>query len=96
MSVIISDEVVAEAPADYLAELYAKLRKIDEFELVTVRMDFVPDSSRGQEFCNRFLNGWKPSSPTGMKLMRKKARIMQHWATRIGGRMTIESEQAEH
>ena len=59
VSVIIPDEVVAGAPADYLADLYAKLRKIDEFELVAVRIDFVPDSPKVQEFCNRFLNGWK-------------------------------------
>ena len=88
-SVIIADEVVAEAPADYLADLYAKLRKIDEFELVTVRIDSVPDGPRGQAFCNRFLNEWKPDSPVEVKLMRKKARIMQRWATRIGVSMTI-------
>jgi hypothetical protein len=88
-SVIIADEVVAKAPADYLADLYAKLRKIDEFELVTVRIDFVPDSPSGRAFCNRFLNEWKPDSPVAVKLMRKKVRIMQHWATRIGVPMTI-------
>jgi hypothetical protein len=95
MSVIIADEVVAKAPADYLADLYAKLRKIDEFELVAVRIDSVPDSPSGQKFCNRFLNGWKPASSAAMELMRKKARIMQHWATRIGVRMTVISEQIE-
>ena len=72
VSVIISDEVIAGTSADYLADLYAKLRKIDEFELVAVRIDFVPDSPKGQEFCNRFLNGWKPASSAAMKLMRKK------------------------
>ena len=95
VSVIIADEVVANASADYLANLYATLRKSDEFASVTARIDSVPDSPKGQEFCNRFLGGRKPASSAAMKLMRKKAHIMQHWATRIGGRMTIVSEQAE-
>jgi hypothetical protein len=92
VSVIIADEVVAEAPADYLADLYAKLRKIDEFELVIARIDFLPNSPSGQEFCNRFLGGRKPPPSLPIELMRKKARIMQHWATRIGGRMTLVSD----
>jgi hypothetical protein len=89
VSVIIADEVVANAPADYLADLYAKLRKIDEFELVIARIDSLPDSPSGHEFCNRFLSGRKPPPSFPVELMRKKARIMQHWATRIGGRMTL-------
>ena len=93
VSVIIADEVLANAPPDYLTDLYAELRKIDEFELVTIRIDSIPDSSRGQEFCNRFFSGRKPASSAAMKLMRKKARIMQHWTTGIGVQMTIVSEQ---
>ena len=34
VSLFLADEVVAEASADYLTGLYAKLRKSDEFELV--------------------------------------------------------------
>ncbi len=71
-SVIIADEVVAEAPADYLADLYEKLRKIDEFELVTVLIYSLPDSSTGQGFCNRFLRGRKPAPALPIKLMRRK------------------------
>jgi hypothetical protein len=89
ISVIIADEVVAGAPADYLMELYAKLQKIDEFRLVTVRIDLLPHSPSGQEFCKKFLGGKEPTAAT-MKVMRKKARVMQHWATRIGARMSIE------
>jgi hypothetical protein len=85
VSVLIADEVVAGAPADYMAMLYAKLRKSDEFELVDVRIDSIPDTPSGREFFNRFLSGREPiSSATVIKLMRKKARIMQHWALKIG------------
>jgi hypothetical protein len=90
VSVIIADEVVAGAAADYLTDLYAKLQSIDEFRLVTVRIDLVRDNPSGQEFCKRFLGGQEPTAGT-KKLMRKKARIMQHWATRIGARVTIGS-----
>jgi hypothetical protein len=89
-SVIIADDVVAEAPADYLAGLYEELRRIDEFELVTVLIYSLPDGPIGQEFFDRFLRGRKPALAFPLKLMRKKARIMQHWAARIGGLMTTE------
>jgi hypothetical protein len=92
VSVIISDEVVAEAPADYLADLYAKLRKIDEFEVVIAWIKYIPDSPSGLEFCHRFLSGRMPPPSRPIELMRKKARIMQHWATKIGGRMTVASD----
>ena len=95
VSVFIADEVVAEAPAEYLTGLYARLRQSDEFGLMTVRLDSVPDDSNGQAFCDRFLGGQRPGPSLVAKLMRKKVRIMQHWATRIGGRMTILSQQAE-
>ncbi len=95
VSVLIADEVVAEAPSDYMADLYSKLRKSDEFQLVAVRVDSIPDSPRGQEFCNRFLGGREPEPSAVMKLMRKKARIMQHWAEKIGGRVTILSEKTD-
>jgi hypothetical protein len=94
-SVIIADDVVANARADYLAGLLDGFRKIDEFELVTVRIDSVPNSPSGQEFCNRFLGGRTPVSTAVVRLMRKKVRIMQHWAARIGGQMTVISGPTE-
>lgn len=81
ISVIVADRVVANAPADYLTDLFAMLRQIDEFELVTVRIDCIPDSPSGREFYDRFFCGPKPALAGPIKLMRKKARIMQHWVT---------------
>lgn len=95
VSVIIADEVVAQARADYLADLYARLRKSDEFALVPVRIDSLPDSPSGRAFCDRYLGGHMPVSPVVTSLMRKKARIMQHWATRIGGCMTVLPEPTD-
>lgn len=95
VSVIIADEVVAEASADYLADLYARLRKSDEFAMVTVRSDSIPGGPSGREFCNRYLGGREPVWPFVTSMMRKKARIMQHWAARIGGSMTIVAEAVD-
>ena len=75
---IIADEVVVAASADYLTDLYAKLQRIDEFELVDVRIESIPKDRKGQEFCNRFLRGQTPTVPAITQHMRKKARIMQH------------------
>ncbi|MGO8690201.1 MAG: hypothetical protein ACLQLG_11245 [Thermoguttaceae bacterium] len=92
-SAFIADEVVAEAPVDYLTDLYAKLLRSDEFELVPVRIDTIPDTPTGEEFCDRFLSGRKPSVPAVAELMRKKARIMEHWAKKIGGRVAVLPER---
>ncbi|MGA2032217.1 MAG: hypothetical protein ABSG68_08185 [Thermoguttaceae bacterium] len=92
ISVIIADEVVEAASAGYLTDLYANLQKIDEFEMVAIRIDLIPDDPRGDEFCDRFLSGQRPPMPVVMEFMRKKARIMQHWADKIGGRITIVSQ----
>ena len=92
VSAFIADEVVAEAPADYLTDLYAKLLRSDEFELVSVRIDSIPGSPMGQEFCDRFLSGRRPIAPAVVDLMRKKARIMEHWAKKLGGRVATLSK----
>jgi hypothetical protein len=96
VSVLIADEVVAEAPVGYMAEHYTKLRKSDEFKLVDFRIDSVPDNPSGQQFYDRSLSGRKPISSSIIKLMRKKARIMQHWAIKIGCRISIVSEQNDY
>lgn len=89
VSAIIADEVVAEAPAEYLADLYARLRRSEEFENVWVRIDRIPSDRAGYEFCGRFLNGQQPAVPATVALMRKKARIMAHWASRMGGHVEV-------
>jgi hypothetical protein len=93
VSVIIVDDVVAGAPADYLRELYADLQNIDEFELVPVRINYIPDDPGGKAFCDRFLDGRRPNLPAVVELMRKKARIMEHWARKIGGSVTMLSKR---
>ena len=60
-----------------------------EFRPVPVRIDLVRDNPSGKEFCDRFLGGRKPGA-SAVKLVRKKAKIMQHWAATIGVRMNIE------
>jgi hypothetical protein len=89
VSVFIVDTVVAEAPADYLANAYAKLLRSEEFELVSMRIDSIPAGPSGRMFCDRFLDGSTPRLPAVVDLMRKKARIMSHWAAKIGGQVAM-------
>jgi hypothetical protein len=88
ISVILPDRVVQGAAPEYLKDLYAKLLKIDEFEPVLVHIDFIRANPSGEEFCDRFLGGQR-LLPAIFEVMRKKARIMQHWAEKLGGRVTL-------
>lgn len=57
--------------------------------LVWVRIDRIPSDRAGHEFCARFFNGQQPAVPATVALMRKKARIMAHWASRMGGHVEV-------
>jgi hypothetical protein len=89
VSVFIVDQVVAEAPADYLADVYSKLLRSEEFQWVCVRIESIPTDAPGREFCDRFLAGRRTGWPADMPLMRKKARIMLHWAAKIGVQVVV-------
>ena len=90
ISVFVRDEVAAEAPPEYLADLYARVRQSEEFEWVSVSIDSLPDSPHGREFCVRMLGREVDRWPTSLKLMRKKALAMKFLGERLGGRVTIE------
>jgi len=94
VSVFVADDVVREAVPGYLSSLFGVLLKSDEFELVSVLIEYLPESEKGEEFRNRFLGRRRCLFPAEMKFMRKKARIMQHWAAKIGGRVVIHTGEA--
>lgn len=94
VSVVIPDTVIAYASADYLVGLYGKLRRSDEFQVVNVQIESIPESPSGQTFCDRFLHGKRPPLPAVMRTMRKKARVMRHLGEKIGVRLeTPETEE---
>ncbi|MCA9233859.1 MAG: hypothetical protein KDA44_00210 [Planctomycetales bacterium] len=91
ISVFLADAVVASSTPRQLEELLLDLRGSPEFEPVVIRLDKIPDDEAGRRFMQQFF-GRNPSQPLHLSVTRKKARIMRHWAERIGGR--VESEYA--
>ena len=94
VSVILRDEVVAEGDPSYLARLYDRLRGAEEFRPAFLEIRSVPDSELGRDFVDQFVGidweGFRRRVETGGRLRLqvafKKARIMLHSASKIGGR----------
>jgi hypothetical protein len=93
-SVIISSEVVANAEPSYLRDLLAKLRRSDEFQPVTLRLERVPSGEVATRFLNQFLGLSEAEAeaqlfPLDLRICRKKARIMAHWGDRIRAEVKV-------
>jgi hypothetical protein len=87
ISVFLDDEVFECASPDYLRQLYAELMQSTEFEPVALRVESIPSSEQGAAFVQQFLgldDAWRVGP---IQAPRKKARIMSHWASKIGGRV---------
>lgn len=89
VSVFLANEIVSYAPKSYLTQLYADVRRSLEFELVSLRIESIPADAKGRDFMDRFIGAAAPRLPLELKAMRKKARIMEHWATKIGGQVVV-------
>jgi hypothetical protein len=83
VSVFVSDDVVRSATAEYLSGLFCRVRASPEFRQVTVRVDSAPSDDHGVRFLYRFF-GHIPQLPAAQVVAHKKARIMQHWASKLG------------
>ena len=81
--VFLRDEVVRNAVPSYLRELYADLRTGDEFAPVIVHLKSIPDNEDGRRFLLQFFGQFLGIGATH-QVARKKARIMAHWAARLG------------
>ena len=71
------------------AGLYADLCESPEFRSVSLRIESIPADERGRDFLVRFTGAASPELPLELRVMTKKARIMEHWGTKIGGKVTI-------
>jgi hypothetical protein len=92
ISAVVRSEVAGEGDREYLAELLQIVSRSPEFQPVTIRIDDVPSTEDGRKFLDQFL-GTDLREPRQLDLPRrvtmpaKKARIMKHWATRVGARV---------
>ena len=85
ISVFVDDEVFNNASPEYLEGLYAQLLQSPEFEIVSLRLESIPSTERGDDFIDQFLGNDDSWRSQALTLPRKKARIMEHWARKIGG-----------
>ena len=85
VSVFIEDDVMMGASQEYLGKVYEQLLKSDEFSEVRVRIESLPPDEHGDKFVDQFLGADFSQYPADFTALRKKARIMHHWATMIGG-----------
>jgi len=97
ISVFLRTEVVSSAEQWYLAQLYQQFRRSPEFERVTVTIASVPQTALGEQFVDQFLGGADIVPrlvSAGLhsyreSMMRKKARIMAHWAQKIRAEVVV-------
>ena len=97
VSVFLRDDVVVSAEYSYLGELYRQFQKSPEFETVKVKVTSVPNTVTGEHFVDQFLGGADIIPrlvAAGLRsceenMMRKKARIMAHWAEKVGAKVVI-------
>jgi hypothetical protein len=92
ISAVIRSEVVALAYGGYYLNLLKQISRSPEFWPVTIRIDDIPLNESGHKFTDQFL-GMRLSEiiklgfPRQFTMPAKKARIMKHWATRIGAQV---------
>jgi hypothetical protein len=79
-----------------LAEFQSLIHKTSqstEFQLTTVTMVEIPGTESGLSFVDQFLGGFEaakiPHLPFTISVPFKKARIMQHWAARVGAKFSV-------
>jgi hypothetical protein len=89
ISIFLSDHIVTNGDSVYLASLYRDMVRADEFEIVTVRVVSVPDGATGRSFTDQFIAPDLRAFPCEFTSLRKKARIMTHWAKKIGATVRL-------
>jgi hypothetical protein len=93
ISVFVRSEVLAQSDRAYLRSLFETVLQSIEFSPTTVRVIQVPRTEAGAKFIDQFLGGRFPkrASPVVLEVSFKKARMMKHWATRIGAEIQVDA-----
>jgi hypothetical protein len=97
ISVFLRSEVVAQNDRFYLWPLFKKVLESPEFKPVAVNVARVPETESGEKFVEQFLGAVpvKRVFPMTLTMPFKKARIMEHWATRVGAELSVEMTEAK-
>jgi hypothetical protein len=97
VSIYLRSEVIEQNDHSYLWPLFKKVSESSEFRPATVSITQVPATESGNKFLGQFVGGqaMKRVFPITLTIPFKKARIMEHWATRVGVQMKMEFSDAE-
>jgi hypothetical protein len=84
----IADDVASTGDREYLLQLSARLAESPEFQPVAIELVSVPDSEAGRRFLWQFMGlAVGLELPLATTVMRKKARLMAHWAEKVGAEL---------
>ena len=95
-AVFVRSEVLSGQDQEgYLDSLFRRLLQSPEFRPTKVDVLEIPATESGQSFADQFLGPaaterMKGAGPLSLCVPYKKARIMKHWAARIGARVECE------
>lgn len=93
ISLFVRNEIVL-SDGDYLTRLCSQCRWSSEFEWLNFKVTSIPRTDHGRRFVRQFLGAAaglsydaNPDFLFEDQVMRKKARVMAHWARKIGARV---------
>ncbi len=92
ISAFIRSEILAgQNDETYLQALLLQILASPEFQPVIAQIESIPNTELGEKFTDQFLGHTFTQSavyPKPLCITIKKARLMKHWADRIGAQMT--------
>ena len=93
ISVFVRSEVLEQNGRAYLESLFNTVLHSAEFRPTKVSIAQVPKTEAGEKFIDQFLGRkFTPEVlPVALEVPFKKARIMNHWATRVGANVQIDA-----
>lgn len=95
ISIFLRSEVIEQNDKSYLYPLFEKVLESAEFKPVAVAITHVPNTEMGKKFVGQFLGESSAVNelPLFLKIPFKKARIMAHWAERVGAQLKLDSDE---
>jgi hypothetical protein len=96
VSIFIRNEVLDQMDLAEFQSLVQKTSQSTEFQPTTVTISEIPRTEPGLSFVDQFLGSFDPAKisvlPATVIVPFKKARIMQHWATRVGAKLQFQTK----
>jgi len=91
VSIYLRSEVIEQNDSSYLLPLFKKILESSEFKPATVTITQVPATESGEKFLEQFAgdSALKRPFPVTFTVAFKKARIMEHWASRVGAQLKL-------